>query len=348
MESNTQKTLKSRRDFILSSGKLLGTAAIAGALPGESALFAESNKQSAPVIAQGKSMIIDVHIHTHLPTAINLPEAPGTRLPTPLELIAKMIEEGISKSVVLPLVSPECRDVMVTTEEAVEICSQFPDRLIPFCNVDPRYISNSTKANFIPLLTAYKEAGCKGVGEFFPNIPLDDPLNINLFRQVEEVGLPLLFHLAPKVGGYYGCYDDPGLPRLEKVLKQFPKLVILGHSQVFWAEIGLLNDPEERGGYPRGPIIKEGRLVELMRKYPNLYGDISAGSGHNAISRDPEFGYRFMEEFQDRLCFGTDYCHVVQELPQVPYFKKLKEEKLISEGAFEKITWKNASKLLNL
>jgi predicted TIM-barrel fold metal-dependent hydrolase len=347
MKNSTGANLKSRREFITSTGKLLGATALTAAVAGKSEIIYGCAEQPE-LMAAGESILIDIHIHTHLPTKINVPAAPGARLPTPAELIKWMNESGISKCVILPLVSPECRDVTVTTEESVEIWSQYPDRLIPFCNIDPRYISNSPKANLIPLLNAYKEAGCKGVGEYFPNIALDDPLNMNVFSQVEEAGLPLLFHLAPRVGGYYGCYDDAGLPRLEKVLKQYPKLTFLGHSQVFWAEIGVLDNPDDRGGYPQGPIKKEGRLVELMRNYPNLWGDLSAGSGHNAIARDPEFGYRFLEEFQDRLCFGTDYCHIVQDVPQIPYFRKLKEQRLISETAYDKITWKNVGRLLQV
>jgi uncharacterized protein len=253
-----------------------------------------------------------------------------------------MNNSSTAKAVVLPIVSPECMSTLVTPEEVLEICALYPDRLVPFCNLDPRYRTNSSKADFMPLLSAYKELGCKGLGEFTTNIPLDDPLNMNLFRQVEEIGFPLTFHLAPQVGGFYGCYDDPGLPRLEKVLKQFPRLVFLGHSQVFWAEIGPLNNPDERKGYPKGPILKAGRLVELMRNYPNLHGDLSAGSGFNAISRDPEFGYRFLEDFQDRLYYGTDHA----KLPFVEYFRKLKAQHLISDTAYEKIIYKNASRLL--
>ena len=124
-------------------------------------------------------------------------------------------------------------------------------------------------------------------------------------------------------------------------------LVFLSHSQVFWAEIGTLASPEQRGGYPRGPV-QEGRVVQLMREYPNLHGDLSAGSGYNAISRDPEFGYRFMEEFQDRLYFGTDIANVPQELPIVGYFARLRDERLISPDALEKISWRNTAQLLNL
>jgi len=55
-----------------------------------------------------------------------------------------------------------------------------------------------------------------------------------------------------------------------------------------------------------------------------------------------------MEEFQDRLCFGTDIANAPQELPIVDYFGQLREERLISEDALEKITWKNATRVLRL
>lgn len=168
---------------------------------------------------------------------------------------------------------------------------------------------------------------------------------MNFFAQVEEAGLPLTFHVAPKFGGCYGVVDEPGLPRLERVLKAFPKLVFLGHSQPFWAEIG--KDPEGRSAYPKGKVTP-GRLVELLRRYPNLHGDLSAGSGYNAISRDPEFGYKFLGEFQDQLYWGTDIANVPQKLPIVDYFHKLQAEKLISPAAYQKITWQNANRLLNL
>jgi uncharacterized protein len=345
-KKNLQKSSESRRTFIKSAGMLLGGASLSGVGLMSPVIPMVSREPAIQPPWTGSSTIIDIHLHTHFPRHPKVNRAGNYHFPSPEVIIEMMNNAGISKAVVLPVVSPECMYTIVTPEEVLAICALYPDRLIPFCNVDPRYMTNSSKADFMSLFTAYKDLGCKGVGEFFPNIPLDDPLNMNLFRQVEEVGFPLTFHLAPQVGGYYGCFDEPGLPRLEKVLKQFPRLVLLGHSQVFWAEMGPLKNPDERKGYPKGPIVKEGRVVQLMRKYPNLHGDLSAGSGFNAISRDPEFGYRFLEEFQDRLYWGTDIDTVPIDLPIVPYFKKLKEQRLISDAAYEKITWKNATKLL--
>jgi predicted TIM-barrel fold metal-dependent hydrolase len=337
---------ESRRAFVKTAGILVGSTALTGTGFSSSPVITDTKESGIQKNKSGRINLIDIHVHSCMKRLPGIARATGTKYPTPEELIAKMDSEGITKAVLLSGVSPECKYTIVTSEEDMAICARYPERLIPFCNFDPRFLTNSVKADFIPLLSAYKEAGCRGVGEYVPNIPLDDPLNMNFFRQVAEVGLPLLFHLAPEIGGYYGCYDEPGLPRLEKVLKQIPKLIILGHSQVFWAEIGVLDDPDVRKGYPKGLIKKEGRLVELMRKYQNLHGDLSAGSGYNAISRDPEFGYRFMEEFQDRLYFGTDLAYIPQELPQVAFFRKLKDQKLISEAAYEKIAWKNAYKLL--
>jgi predicted TIM-barrel fold metal-dependent hydrolase len=328
---------RTRRSFLKSAGLLIGSFTIAGA--GQRSSFALA-KNISPVkeeLNTAQLDFFDIHLHGSL---VRHPAVKG--FTSPSGLIEIMNNSSTARAVVLPIVSPECMSTIVTPEEVLQVCSIDPDRLIPFCNLDPRFIGNSPDANLMPLLSAYKELGCKGLGEYTVNIPLDDPLNLNLFHQVEEIGFPLTFHLAPQVGGYYGCYEDQGLPRLEKVLKLFPKLIFLGHSQVFWAEIGPLYNPDERKGYPKGPVTREGRLVELMRKYPNLHGDLSAGSGFNAISRDPEFGYKFLEEFQDRLYYGTDHA----KLPFVAYFRNLKEKQLISAAAYEKITWKNAEKLL--
>jgi predicted TIM-barrel fold metal-dependent hydrolase len=271
----------------------------------------------------------------------------GSQYPTPERLIEMMDDHEIDVAVLMCGVSPECRYTPVIPEEALEICAMYPERLVPFCNLDPRYVDNSADSDFSRLFEAYLELGCKGVGEYIPNLPVDDPLNMNLFAQVQAAGLPLTFHLAPKVGGYYGMADELGLPRLEKVLRAFPRLTFLAHSQVFWAEISADVTDAERGGYPKGPVTP-GRVVELMREYPNLVGDLSAGSGYNALSRDLDFGLSFMDEFQDLLCFATDIAHMEQELPIVGFFERLESEALLPAETLEKIKWQNADRVLGL
>jgi predicted TIM-barrel fold metal-dependent hydrolase len=292
-------------------------------------------------------MLIDMHVHCSMERHPKVSRPDGSQYPTPERLIAMMDAAGIDVAAVMSTVSPEWRYTPVIPEETLEICARYPQRLVPFCNLDPRYLSYSEDADFRPLLEAYVELGCVGVGEYLPNLPMDDPLNMNLFAQVEELGLPLTFHLAPRIGGYYGCVDELGLPRLERVLRAFPGLTFLAHSQVFWSEISADVTEANRGGYPEGPVTA-GRVVELMRRYPNLHGDLSANSGYNAISRDPPFGLAFLEEFQDRLYFATDIAHMEQDLPIVRFFRRLRAERLLSEEALDRIAWRNADRLLGL
>ena len=47
----------------------------------------------------------------------------------------------------------------------------------------------------------------------------------------------------------------------------------------------------------------------MLRQHPNLYADLSAGSGLNALQRDPAFAVDFVLEFQDRLLYARDCFH---------------------------------------
>ena len=179
-------------------------------------------------------------------------------------------------------------------------------------------------------------------------MPISDPLVQNLFKHAEKVGLPLTFHLAGQIGCIYGLYDDPGLPQLERSLELFPKLKFFAHSQTFWAEMGRLKTPADRFGYPDYPIDEEGVVPTLFRRYENLYGDLSAGSGYNALARDKEYAVEFLNEFQDRLMFGTDICMPDTPTPLVGFLLELRDEKLISEEVFRKVAKENAQRILDL
>jgi hypothetical protein len=181
-----------------------------------------------------------------------------------------------------------------------------------------------------------------------PNLPFLDPLVQNFFTYAEQSGLPLTFDISDQIGNRYGLYDDLGLPQLAKCLGRFPKLKILGHGPAFWAEIGRLEMPVERGSYPDYPIKEEGVVPKMFRKYPNLYGDLSARSGYNALGRDRKYAIKFLNEFQDRLMFGTDICAPNTPTPLVDFLLDLKNTGNISETVFEKIARNNAVKILNL
>ena len=257
--------------------------------------------------------------------------------------------QGIEKGVILPIGSADSTHFVQSNEEMLRMVAKNPDRFIPFCNLDPRALLNRGDAPLEYVLKYYQDLGCKGVGEVTFNLPFFDPHMQNFFRAVEKCGLPLTFHLAHRLGGCYGVYDEPGLPGLAETLQKFPNLKMLGHSQTFWAEIGELDMVYDRAGYPGGKV-KEGTVPKLMRRFPNLYGDLSAGSGANALMRDEEYAVKFLTEFQDRLCFGMDVClEPTDANAKLAYFLiKLRDEKKISEEIFRKVAGENISKLLGL
>lgn len=291
-------------------------------------------------------MFIDIHVHVR---RIPGPPRRGKQaFSTPEQLLERYDKIDVEKAVLLPGVNPECAYVPQSNEEIIEIAEKYPDRFIPFCNVDPRAMTNSADAPLGEILRYYRECGCKGIGEICANLPFLHPMVQNLFKHVQDVGFPLTFHIGPQIGGVYGLYDDLGLPQLERSLQLFPKLRFLGHSQPFWAEIGQLETAADRYGYPKYPIKEEGAVPKFMRRYTNLYGDLSAGSGHNALARDPDYAVQFLNEFQDRLLFGTDITVPDKPTPMVDFLLDLYNKKRISKEIFQKIARENAIKLLGL
>lgn len=256
---------------------------------------------------------------------------------TPSYLLEFMDKNGIEKAVLLPIENPEDTSYYVTTEYVLEVCKKHPDRFIPFCNVDPR------RNKVYDVIKEYKERGCKGFGEVLCGLYVDDPRMQKIYEVCGELGLSIIFDLSGTT-----CLDEAGLPGFENMIRKFPETIFIGHGPHYWAEISADVKQEEFSSYPKGKIKKAGAVEKLLSQYPNAYADLSAGSGYNAITRDPEYGYKFLEQFKDKLFFGTDVCHVNQDVPIVPYIKNLLSESKISEIAYSKITEENTKKLLNL
>ena len=112
--------------------------------------------------------------------------------------------------------------------------------------------------------------------------------------------------------------DDQGKPvfqpnwyggtvaNLRRALEACPDTVFIGHAPGFWREIS--GDADDAGqNYPDGLVTPGGRLFELFDSFSNLFADLSAGSGLNALKRDPDHAKQFLLRYQDRLLFGRDY-----------------------------------------
>ncbi|WP_254507799.1 amidohydrolase family protein [Anatilimnocola floriformis] len=278
-----------------------------------------------------------VDMHTHLGQTWNT-----TQPLTAEELLRWMDAHRIAQAVVLPLVSPESSSYLVTPDFVLQQTAPFRDRLIPFCCVDPRTSYNGGAKGLLKMLEKYRDAGARGFGEHKPGVAIDDPKNMALYAACDELKWPLLFHLDNERN-----LDKPGLPGLAKAIGDHPNCQFIGHGPGWWASISGGTQQLDLGGYPKTKVAPGGAIDALMEKFPNLYGDLSAGSGAGAISRDLEFGREFLLRRQDRIMFGTDFLAPAQVVPQFELFEEKEKLKLPEEVA-AKIFRTNARKLLGI
>ncbi|MDE0022443.1 MAG: amidohydrolase family protein [Candidatus Poribacteria bacterium] len=272
---------------------------------------------------------IDVHVHVgrlwdaYPPMTVDI-------------MLRWMDANEIEAAVPLPLESPESSSYYILTRDMLALCKQHPDRFIPFCVVDPRVAVSDGKRSVRNIVKQYAEEGAKGFGELKAGLPFNDPKMQALYAACDEFRLPLLFHCD-----HIRCTDDPQLTGLEAMLAAYPNVQFIGHAQGFWAAVSGDARQEEMSGYPKRPVAPGGAVDRLMDAYGNLYADLSAGSGHNAITRDWAFGEAFLERRHTRLLFGTDFLRPNQPIPQFEMFAKAN----LSEKARRAIAYENASRL---
>lgn len=275
-----------------------------------------------------------VDIHTHVGTI-----KAGGEVMTAELLLRWMDAHDVAQAIVLPLVSPESFQNPVPTEVTLDQTRPYRDRLIPFCSIDPRNSWINTPQRLAAQLKRYVDDGARGFGEHKPGLPIDDPRSLEIYAVCAELKLPLLIHLDNQRNT-----DAPGLPGLEKVLQTFPQGRFIGHGPGWWASISGDATQADLGGYPRSAVQPGGAIDVLMDKYPNLYGDLSAGSGSSALKRDLQFARDFVIRRADRLLFGTDYLGVGQQVEQFEVLASLDLPSDVQQRVFRS----NARKLLGI
>lgn len=228
-------------------------------------------------------------------------------------------------------------DMPVPFERCVSYKEKFPDRfLLGFCP-DPREPDAIDRLKAVVEL--YDISIC---GELKLRMMYDNPDAIRLYKVAGELGLPVLMHFDYEYGSepkypWPSHWYGGGIDCLERVLKQCPETNFIGHAPGFWAHIS--NDEKYKDvPYPKGEVIPNGKIEQLLEKYPNLYCDISSGSGHNALSRDLEFTKKFLTKWQDRVLFARDYFDNVH--------RELIDSLDIDDSVREKIYSGNAKRIM--
>lgn len=186
-----------------------------------------------------------------------------------------------------------------SAEAISEIQTKYPRRVLGwFASAD------ITKPDAEEILTKAVKSGAIGFGELKFHVEAAGPELRRMYALAAELGVPILIHFqevphTPTEGVF-----STGFKNFEAMLKAYPKTTFIGHADAFWANISA--DYHNEIDYPKGKITRGGVTDKLLGDYANLYGDLSANSGNNALSRDPEFTPDFLKRHLNKLIFGSD------------------------------------------
>ncbi len=250
---------------------------------GAASMITGATRSLANRQTEAKLPVVDCHLHiNHFHRSVE-------------DTIKHMDATGTTQAFVLPLETGE-GGVTLRTETVLHAYHQYKDRVIPMCQTDIR------KDDVYARIRAYHLLGCRGIGEQKEHLPLNDKRVEGVIALCDELDWPITIHFQDGKNGY-----NQGLSEhLEPYLKKYKKVRIIGHAQTWWANISADVPPAEKSLYPKGPIKPGGLLDKLLGDYPNLYADLSAGSGYNALTRDEEFTAGFFERHPKQILFGSD------------------------------------------
>src|SRR6266536_1875702 len=312
MPASSQLTL-SRRQFIGSSAALLLAPRL----------------HAADADAASGDAIMDIHQHTHYHGR------------TDEDLIQHQKTMGVTLTVLLPagssVVRPSTLDGRANglqaqcygNESVLNLAKTLPQDFLFFANEVPDLPEARAE------LEKYLKLGARGIGEQKFGVECDSVHIERVAEVAQDRGVPVLLHF------WEGDYNR-GFARFHKILEKFPRVKFVGHAQTWWGNIDKNHD--QKVAYPKGKVTPGGITDQLLADYPNMFGDCSAGSGLNALTRDEDFTPGFLERHQNKLLFGSDCedtvgagpkCQGAQIISAIRQFapKKAIERKILYENA---------------
>ncbi len=284
---------------------------------------------AAPLLAGSAEAepILDVHQHTNYSGRSNE------------QLVAHQEFHRITTTVLLPGAGWMLSE-LGDNASCAALQAGYPHKFVRFA------CSDAAESRTPDVLRGNIRRAAIGIGEMKFHVAVDAEEMHRVYKVAEEMAVPVLIHFE------FETYNT-GLERFENILKAYPKVNFIGHAQTWWGNICADLNPLDL--YPSGPVKPGGLTDRLLSDYPNIYGDLSAGSGLNAISRDPDFARGFVERHNRKLLWGSDcdcrdgkgggvergYCIAGRSLPLL--------RKLVpSDAVLRRIVYENGSALLRL
>lgn len=269
--------------------------------------------------------IIDIHQHTNYSKR------------TDDALLAHQRKMGIAKTILLPA----GRKYGLAAEAGGN------ESVLAFCRKHPReFVFCANELPDIPEtrveIEKYLKLGAIGIAE--QKFPVDsDSRHIQVIASIaQEYKVPVLMHFQHETYNFH-------IERFHTMLAKFPKVNFIGHAQTFWSNISKGGD--QKVLYPKDRVVPGGITDRLLADYPNMYADLSAGSGFNAFQRDPDHGREFLRRHQNKLIYGSDCSDWVGEGEKCSGAMQIAQMRTLAGNdrrILEKLFHRNAEKVFRL
>src|SRR5579885_168953 len=278
----------------------------------------------APLVEAAAEPIIDIHQHTNYAGR------------TDDELIAHQRKMGITKTILLPAGRKYGLAAGAGgNDTCVAVARRLPKEYVYFANELPDIPETRE------VLEKYLKMGAIGIGEQKFHVDCDSQYIQLVASIAQEFHVPVLMHFQHNT---YNLHIE----RFHTILEKYPRVNFIAHAQTFWANID--KNCDQVTLYPKGKVTPGGISDRLLSDYANFWGDMSAGSGLNALRRDEDHARGFLERHQDKLLYGSDCDDRVGEGPkcsgsqQIATIRRLAPSKKIER----KILYDNARKLMKI
>ena len=268
--------------------------------------------------------IIDIHQHT---------DYSGR---TDEQMIAHQRTMGVTHTVLLPAGRFYNLEAGASGNDRVqEVARRLPKEYSFFANEVP-YLSDARE-----VIVAGLKVGAHGIGEQKFMVDADSRAVGMVAEIAAEFGVAVLLHFQ------FGRYNT-SFERFHTIVEKCPTVPFIGHAQTWWANIDA--GAEQAVLYPKGPVKPGGITDKLLTDYPNVFGDMSAGSGLNAMLRDEDHARGFLDRHQDKLLYGSDCSDAVGEGPKCSGSQMLATIRRLApnKAAERKILFENAKRVLKL
>ncbi|MCD6443745.1 hypothetical protein CW710_00050 [Candidatus Bathyarchaeota archaeon] len=282
-------------------------------------------------------MVVIIDVHTHLGSVRSYaPVLKGMITVSKDDLKEYMDTVGVDYVVLLstPESRPDIGEDIYDAWKVLDAC-RGEDRLIPFCSINP------TTEGFLETVEKLYEEGARGFGEYKVRLRVDHPSSKAIYELCGRLGMPVLLHMDRE--------HNMDVQAFIEVAKTYSNTVFIAHGPGWWREISANPPPDV--DYPKGPVKPGGLVEKVLKELPNVYADISATSGLNALSRDLGYSRKFLRECQSKILYGTDFPCICdygdQYGPNKRHLNLLKKLEL-EEEVYEAITYKNAERILKI